>query len=313
MPRKLILALCLATSAPFIFSACLTEGDSEELAPRYGRADRMQYDTVHMQVEFNRQLHTIIIDLDPAAAPQTVENFKKNIASGFYRGLLFHRVINDFLVQTGDPLTRKKTRKSDWGTGGPGYTVPAEIGKKHVRGSIAMARLGDAENPSKASSGSQFYITLKPIPSLDGDYTVFGQVRPGPGLNVLDMISRTPADINDVPLKPVMVRAIWPNPPRRPSRQKPPHRHAKTKASPKPEGDPRRQARHQIHQEILVSQKQGLKARATGLGSSTGAQTFLSAQSIPPDALVRRVDFQSARNPSQMPSALTPRRAPKSA
>lgn len=208
MPRQLI--PCFSLAALLALSGCLGGTDEpEEIAPRYGRADRMVYDTVHMQVEFNRKLYTVVIDLDPAAAPQTVENFKKNIASGFYRGLLFHRVIDDYIVQTGDPLTRKMTRREDWGTGGPGYTVPAEIGLKHTRGAVAMARLGDEENPSKASSGSQFYIALKDLPHLDRGYTVFGYVRDeGPGLKMLDMLSRTAADNNDVPLKPATLRAI---------------------------------------------------------------------------------------------------------
>ncbi len=124
MPRHLI--HCVSLAALFTLSGCIGgDGEPEEIAPRYGRADRMIYDTVHMQVEFNRDLYTVVIDLDPAAAPQTVENFKKNIASGYYRGLKFHRVIDDYLVQTGDPLTRKMARKDDWGTGG--QTTPSQL------------------------------------------------------------------------------------------------------------------------------------------------------------------------------------------
>ena len=207
MPRKLIqtFGLCALLSLVGCFGGA---GDDAEMAPRYGRADRMEYNSVHMQVEFNRELHTVIIDLNPDPAPQTVANFKKNIASGYYRGLNFHRVIDDYIVQTGDPLSRKMSRKEDWGTGGPNYTVPGEIPLPHVRGAIAMARLGDDENPSKESSGSQFYVCLKDLPHLDSGYTVFGQVREGPGLKILDLISRTPADANDVPLKPATVRAI---------------------------------------------------------------------------------------------------------
>ena len=157
MHRKLIQVLGLA--ALLTFTGCFGgSGDSEEIAPRYGRADRMVYDTVHMQVEFNRELHTVVIDLNPDAAPQTVANFKKNIASGYYRGLRFHRVIDNYIVQTGDPLSRKMSRKADWGTGGPNHNVPAEIGLKHTRGALAMARLGDGKirpkNPAVASSTS---------------------------------------------------------------------------------------------------------------------------------------------------------------
>ena len=76
-----------------------------------------------------------------------------------------------FVIQGGDPLGS--------GRGGPGYTVPAEIGKTHLKGALATARLGDQANPKRASSGSQFYITLAPTPHLDGGYTVFGQVTRG--------------------------------------------------------------------------------------------------------------------------------------
>ena len=208
MHRQLIHSLGLASL--LTLTGCLG-GDGDDAtadAQRYGRPDRMVHDTVHLQVEFNRQLHTIVIDLKPDAAPQTVENFKKHIASGYYRGLHFHRAIDDYIVQTGDPLSRKMARRDDWGTGGPNYTVPAEIGLKHTRGAVAMARLGDDENPSKASSGSQFYVCLKDLPHLDNGYTVFGYVREGPGLKILDQMSRTAADANDIPLRPVSVRAI---------------------------------------------------------------------------------------------------------
>jgi cyclophilin family peptidyl-prolyl cis-trans isomerase len=113
----------------------------------------------------------IVVRLDAAAAPQTVNNFVFLAREGFYDGLTFHRVEPGFVIQGGDPLGS--------GRGGPGYTVPAEIGLPHVEGAIAMARKGDPVNPTRASSGSQFYITLAPTPFLDGAYTVFGQVIEG--------------------------------------------------------------------------------------------------------------------------------------
>jgi cyclophilin family peptidyl-prolyl cis-trans isomerase len=244
MYRKLIQALSL--SALLTLTGCLGgNGSSEEMAPRYGRADRMGYDTVHMQVEFNRQLHTIVIDLNPGAAPQTVANFKQNIASGYYRGLHFHRVIDDYLVQTGDPLSRKMSRKEDWGTGGPNHTVPAEIGLSHTRGALAMSRLNDDENPSKESSGSQFYICLKDLTHLDSGYSVFGYVREGPGLKVLDQISRAPADANDIPLKPITVRAIGLTREDAPAGKSRPTDTPKPKRQPTP-GDPEDKTRTRI-------------------------------------------------------------------
>lgn len=113
----------------------------------------------------------IVVSLDPSAAPQTVNNFVFLANQGFYDGLIFHRVEPGFVIQGGDPLGK--------GTGGPGYTIPAEIKLKHVEGAIAMARLSDQANPKRDSSGSQFYITLAPTPFLDGAYTAFGKVTSG--------------------------------------------------------------------------------------------------------------------------------------
>ena len=113
----------------------------------------------------------IVVQLDVKAAPQTVNNFVFLAREGFYDGLTFHRVEPKFVIQGGDPLGN--------GTGGPGYTVPAEIKLPHGEGAIAMARRGDQVNPTRASSGSQFYITLAPTPFLDGGYTAFGRVIAG--------------------------------------------------------------------------------------------------------------------------------------
>jgi len=116
----------------------------------------------------------IVMDLATASAPETVNNFVYLAKQGFYDNLTFHRVENNpgfSLIQGGDP--------TGTGTGGPGYKVPAEIGLPHEAGAIAMARQGDEVNPERASSGSQFYITLVPIPNLDGGYTVFGYVTEG--------------------------------------------------------------------------------------------------------------------------------------
>jgi len=113
----------------------------------------------------------IVVQLDASAAPQTVNNFVFLANEGFYDGLTFHRVEPGFVIQGGDPTGS--------GAGGPGYTIPAEIQLPHIEGAIAMARKGDKVNTARASSGSQFYITLAPTPFLDGAYTAFGQVIEG--------------------------------------------------------------------------------------------------------------------------------------
>ncbi|RMF65439.1 MAG: peptidylprolyl isomerase [Calditrichaeota bacterium] len=113
----------------------------------------------------------IVAELDAFYAPEHTNNFVFLARQGFFDGLTFHRYEPGFVIQGGDPLGT--------GTGGPGYTIPAEIGLPHVSGALAMARRPDQVNPEKRSSGSQFYITLKPTPFLDGNYSVFGKVIQG--------------------------------------------------------------------------------------------------------------------------------------
>jgi len=144
----------------------------------------------------------IEIELFDEAAPLHCANFRKLVSEGFYDSLQFHRVIPGFVIQGGDPNTRTADRRT-YGMGGPGYTITAEIGKPHLRGSVGAAREGDAINPQRKSNGSQFYICTQAIPHLDGAYAVFGQVVKG--MDVVDKISELPRDARDVPLQPVYI------------------------------------------------------------------------------------------------------------
>jgi len=119
----------------------------------------------------------ITCELYPEKAPLSVTNFVQLANGGFYNGLKFHRVVPQFVIQGGDP--------EGTGKGGPGYTIPAEIGLKHEKGALAWARLPDQINPKKRSSGSQFYIAIEKVPFLDGEYSVFGQT-----INGMDIISK---------------------------------------------------------------------------------------------------------------------------
>jgi cyclophilin family peptidyl-prolyl cis-trans isomerase len=114
--------------------------------------------------------------------PGHKENFIKLAESGFYNGTTFHRVIQGFMIQGGDPNSKDSIPEND-GRGGPGYTIPAELntGLTHKYGAVAAARMGDAVNPNKESSGSQFYIVENKEGThfLDNNYTVFGQVIKG--------------------------------------------------------------------------------------------------------------------------------------
>lgn len=160
---------------------------------------------LQIRVGNDKQLQRVVIGLNDEAAPLTVANFKELIHKKFYNGLRFHRVFPGSFVQTGDPSSRWG-QADRTGTGGPGYTIAAEIKLPHAKGSVAMARLPDDVNPAKNSNGSQFYACLTPLPKLDGKYTVFGQVLEG--LDVLENISALPTNSNDFPLPKVVIKSI---------------------------------------------------------------------------------------------------------
>ena len=149
---------------------------------------------------------TIVIRFYDKDAPQTVANFKKLTNSKFYDGTTFHRVIPQFVIQGGDPNSKDSDRSND-GLGGPGYTVPAEIKQLNKRGAVATARLPDQVNTKRESSGSQFYICLSDLGSLDkGGYTVFGTVIEG--MDVVDKISQVERDSRDNPVTPVVMKKV---------------------------------------------------------------------------------------------------------
>ena len=146
----------------------------------------------------NATLHTnhgaLELELFDEDAPKTVENFVNLARDGFYDGVIFHRVIPDFMIQGGDP--------TGTGSGGPGYTFEDEINQhKVVRGALAMANAGPDTN------GSQFFlVTAEATPWLDGKHTVFGRVTNG--MDVVDAISAVETDANDKPLEPVAIERV---------------------------------------------------------------------------------------------------------
>jgi len=163
------------------------------------------------------------------------DNFVKLANEGYYDGLLFHRIIDGFMAQGGDPDSRGAAPSAILGQGGPGYTLPAEIGAPHIKGALAAARLGGAANPGKESSGSQFYVVQgRPVhpaqiealekqknvkyndaqrklyeelggtPGLDGDYTVFGEVVEG--LEVIDKLGAVDVGGNNRPKEDLVMK-----------------------------------------------------------------------------------------------------------
>ncbi|WP_130837748.1 peptidylprolyl isomerase [Lachnoclostridium sp. Marseille-P6806] len=139
-------------------------------------------------------------ELYPDTAPLTVENFKKLADSGFYNGLIFHRIIPGFMIQGGDP--------EGTGTGGPGWTIKGEFAGngvkndlKHTRGVLSMARTMDPN-----SAGSQFFVMHADAPHLDGQYAAFGRITEG--LDVLDRIAGTKTDWSDRPYEDQVIATI---------------------------------------------------------------------------------------------------------
>ena len=144
----------------------------------------------------------IVIELFEKETPNTVANFVKLAKSGFYDGVKFHRVIKDFMIQGGDPLTKDDTKMAYWGTGGPGYKFEDEItpANSNGAGTISMANAG------RDTNGSQFFINLRDNHFLNPKHTVFGQVISG--IEVARAIEATPTGPGDRPLEHVVINGV---------------------------------------------------------------------------------------------------------
>ena len=149
------------------------------------------------KIKFTTNKGVFVAEMFEDKAPLTTKNFIELVEKGFYDGIIFHRVIDGFMIQGGDPT-------------GTGYTIPAEFVPeyKHAKGALAAARRGDAANPAKESSGSQFYIVQdeNTCAQLDGEYTVFGQTVEG--FDVIDAIAKVDTDRRDRPVSDVKILSI---------------------------------------------------------------------------------------------------------
>lgn len=160
---------------------------------------------VTIKVGKERDLRQVVLGFYDGVAPLHVQNFKDLARKRYYNGMRFHRAFPGSLLQTGDPASKHGPNERT-GTGGPGYTVPAEIRLPHKTGSIAMSRIDGNINPARVSNGSQFYICLKDQPKLNGEYTVFGRVLEG--MDALEEISRKGTDPNNFPLEKIVIKRI---------------------------------------------------------------------------------------------------------
>jgi cyclophilin family peptidyl-prolyl cis-trans isomerase len=192
--RTVLVALCL-----FLTSCASTQPPVEAPAtaartqPQAAASTVQENEIVKIKIETTKG--DILVDLYAKEAPKTVENFMKLAKKGFYDGIIFHRVIPQFMVQTGDP--------TGTGMGGPGYTFADEFSPKlkHDKpGVLSMANSGPNTN------GSQFFITEVPTPWLDGRHSIFGQVTSG--MEVVKAIVSTPRDSSDKPLETIAMKKV---------------------------------------------------------------------------------------------------------
>ena len=162
----------------------------------------LNQNVIATQAVLKTNLGDISVEFYGQDSPKTVANFVKLAQAGFYNGTKFHRVIKDFMIQGGDPLSKDDANKSRWGTGGPGYSFADEFNShKLVSGSLAMANSGPNTN------GSQFFIvTAQATPWLDGHHTNFGQVIAG--MDVVDKIENGKTDGSDRPIEDVIIESI---------------------------------------------------------------------------------------------------------
>ena len=203
--KKIVLIL----AAVMMISSCACRNESSESAETQTEMENTQiaeqmFDIITTHGTMRVKLYN--------KTPKHRDNFIKLVKEKYYDGIRFHRVIEGFMIQTGDPFSRDTTLASRWGQGGPTYTIPAEFVNEywHKKGALAAARKGDMANPTKASSGSQFYIVHDEYACLhlDGQYSIFGEVVEG--LDVIDKIAVVPTDGYDRPLEDVIIQTIVP-------------------------------------------------------------------------------------------------------
>ena len=225
MKRIILIGLCIAGAAVLI-SGCGSKKAKEAqqkaeqaladslaaVAAEESKAVQARIDALPEEPVFDiiTNMGTIKVKLY-SGTPKHRENFAKLAFSKYYDGIIFHRVINGFMIQGGDPLTKDiYADPAKYGTGGPDYTIPAEFVPEytHKKGALAAARRGDAANPLKESSGSQFYIVQNEstCAQLDGNYTVFGQTVEG--FDVIDKIAAVETNNRDCPVTPVKIITI---------------------------------------------------------------------------------------------------------
>ena len=224
MKKYLIYLTCLAVLA-LAFTACgnKKKAAEEAEAAEQAAAEQVKQDSIKVEKRLSDLAEEPVFDIVTTMGtikvrlykntPRHRANFEKLALSGFYDSTRIHRVVNEFMIQMGDPLSRDTSKTALWGTGGPDWQVPAEFVPeyRHKKGALAAARRGAQANPYKESSGSQFYLVQNPdnCVHLDGEYTVFGETVAG--LNVIDRIATVRTDRYDRPVREILVLSVKPD------------------------------------------------------------------------------------------------------
>ena len=213
--KRILLTSIIIASMSALLSSCSCGNNNK------GAADAELNDSTKTAIEMaNKRIEEPVYEIKTthgtmkvklySKTPKHRDNFAKLVSENYYDGIRFHRVIEGFMIQTGDPFSRDTAKINAWGTGGPDYTVPAEFVNEywHKKGALAAARKGDLANPKKASSGSQFYIVHdeNACLHLDGQYSIFGEVIEG--LEVIDVIAAVATDPYDRPYEDVIIESI---------------------------------------------------------------------------------------------------------
>lgn len=215
--KRILLTSIIIASMSALLSSCSCGNNNK------GAADAELNDSTKTAIEMaNKRIEEPVYEIKTthgtmkvklySKTPKHRDNFAKLVSENYYDGIRFHRVIEGFMIQTGDPFSRDTAKINAWGTGGPDYTIPAEFVNEywHKKGALAAARKGDLANPKKASSGSQFYIVHdeNACLHLDGQYSIFGEVIEG--LEVIDVIAAVATDPYDRPYEDVIIESIRP-------------------------------------------------------------------------------------------------------
>jgi len=187
---------------PFVLLALILTGCSNNEAPVSETGNKETSIKKNMIATIKTNKGDIKLELFSNDAPKTVDNFVKLSREGFYNGTRFHRVMEGFMIQGGDPLTKDLSQKNLWGTGGPEYVFEDEIHENNHNktGTIAMANRGTDTN------GSQFFINTVDNNYLDSKHTVFGKVIEG--MEIVLIIEKTATDESDRPLEDIILESI---------------------------------------------------------------------------------------------------------